>query len=51
MMTLALLLVEVDVSLPPLGPFQGCLFSSAALGLFLVYVGVRLVPRFQYGES
>ncbi len=51
MLTLALLLVEVDVALHPLGPFLGSLFSSAALGLFLGFVGVRLAPRFPAGKT
>ena len=50
-LTLALLLVEVDVALHPLGPFLGSLFSSAALGLFLGFVGVRLAPRFPAGRT
>jgi len=50
-LTLALLLVEVDVALHPLGPFLGSLFSSAALGLFLGFVGVRLAPRFPAGNA
>jgi len=50
-LTLALLLVEVDVALHPLGPFLGSLFSSAALGLFLGFVGVRLAPRFPAGKT
>ncbi len=49
-LTLALLLVEVDVALHPLGPFLGSLFSSAALGLVLGFVGVRLAPRFPAGK-
>ena len=51
MLTLALLLVEVDVALHPLGPFLGSLFSGAALGLFLGFVGVRLAPRFPAGKT
>jgi hypothetical protein len=51
LLTLALLLVEVDVALHPLGPFLGSLFSSAALGLFLGFVGVRLAPRFPAGKT
>ena len=50
-LTLALLLVEVDAALHPLGPFLGSLFSSAALGLFLGFVGVRLAPRFPAGNA
>jgi hypothetical protein len=50
-LTLALLLVEVDVALHPLGPFLGSLISSAALGLFLGFVGVRLAPRFPAGKT
>ena len=50
-LTLALLLVEVDVVLHPLGPFLGSLFSGAALGLFLGFVGVRLAPRFPAGKT
>ncbi|MBE9474186.1 MAG: hypothetical protein IMY85_04790, partial [Chloroflexi bacterium] len=50
-LTLALLLVEVDVALHPLGPFLGSLFSGAALGLFLGFVGVRLAPRFPPGKA
>jgi len=50
-LTLALLLVEVDVALHPLGPFLGGLFSSAAIGLFFGYVGVRLAPRFPPGKA
>ncbi len=50
-LTLALLLVEVDVALHPLGPFLGSLFSGAALGLVLGFVGVRLVPRFPAGKA
>ena len=51
MLTLALLLVEVDVALHPLGPFLGSLLSGAALGLFLGFVGVRLAPRFPAGKT
>jgi hypothetical protein len=51
MLTLALLLVEVDVALHPLGPFLGSLFSGAALGLCLGFVGVRLAPRFPAGKT
>ncbi len=51
MLTLALLLVEVDVALHQLGPFLGSLFSGAALGLFLGFVGVRLAPRFPAGKT
>lgn len=50
-LTLALLLVEVDVALHPLGSFLGSLLSGAALGLFLGYVGVRLAPRFPPGRA
>ena len=48
-LTLALLLVEVDAALHPLGPFLGSLFSSAALGLLLGYVGARLAHHFPAG--
>jgi hypothetical protein len=51
LLTLALLLVEVDVALHPLGPFLGSLLSSAALGLFLGFVGVRLATRFPAGKT
>jgi len=50
-LTLALLLVEVDVALQPLGSFLGSLFSSAALGLLLGFIGVRLAPRFPAGKT
>jgi len=50
LLTLALLLVEVDVALHPLGPFLGILLSGAALGLFLGFIGVRLAPRFPAGK-
>ena len=51
LLTLALLLVEVDVVIHPLRPFLGSLFSGAALGLFLGYIGVRLAPRFPVGKA
>ena len=50
-LTLAFLLVEVDVALHPLGPFLGSLFSSAALGLFLGFVGALLAPRLPAGTA
>jgi hypothetical protein len=50
-LTLALLLVEVDVALHPLGTFLGSLFSSAALGLVLGFIGIRLAPRFPAGKT
>ena len=50
-LTLALLLVEVDVALHPLGTFLGSLFSSAALGLVLGFIGTRLAPRFPAGKT
>ncbi|MFC1879208.1 hypothetical protein ACFLZW_04785 [Chloroflexota bacterium] len=50
-LTLALLLVEVDATLLPLKPLLRSLFSGAALGLFLGYVGVRLAPRFPLGKA
>jgi hypothetical protein len=50
-LTLALLLVEVDVALHPLGPFLGILLSGVALGLLLGFIGVRLAPRFPAGKT
>ena len=50
-LTLALLLVEVDVTLHPLGPFLGILLSGVALGLLLGIIGVRLAPRFPAGKT
>ena len=50
-LTLAFLLVEVDVALHPLGPFLGSLFSSAALGLLLGYVGAKFAPRLPAGNA
>ena len=50
-LTLALLLVEVDVELHSVGPFLGSLFSSAALGLFLGFVGIRFAPRFPASKT
>jgi len=50
-LTLALLLVEVDIVLHPLGPFLGSLFSGAALGLVLGFIGVRLVSRLPTGKA
>jgi hypothetical protein len=50
-LTLAILLVEVDVALHPIGSYLGSLFSSAALGLVLGFVGVRLAPRFPAGKT
>ena len=51
LLTLALLLVEVDVVLHPLRLYLGSLFSGAALGLFLGFIGVRLAPRFPAGKA
>ena len=50
-LTLAFLLVEVDAALHPLGPFLGSLFSSAALGLLLGFVGAKLAPRLPAGNA
>jgi len=50
-LTLAFLLVEVDAALHPLGPFLGSLFSSAALGLLLGFVGSKLAPRLPAGNA
>ena len=51
LLTLALLLVEVDVALHPLVPFLGILLSGVALGLLLGFIGVRLAPRFPAGKT
>jgi hypothetical protein len=51
MLTLALLLVEVDVALHSLGPFMGILLSGVALGLILGFIGVRLARRFPAGKT
>jgi len=50
-LTLALLLAEVDVTLHPLGPFLGSLFTGAGLGLLLGYIGVRVAFRLPPGEA
>ncbi len=49
-LALALLLVEVDITLHPLGKFLGSLFSGAAFGLFLAFVGVRFASLFAPGR-
>jgi hypothetical protein len=50
-LTLALLLAEVDVTLHPLGPFLGSLFTGTGLGLLLGYVGVRVAFRVPVGGA
>lgn len=50
-LTLALLLVEVDVVLHPLRPFLASLLSGAGLGLFLGFVGIRIARRFPVGKD
>ena len=50
-LTLALLLVEVDVAVLPNRPFLGNLLSGAGLGLVLGYVMARIVPRFPAGKD
>jgi hypothetical protein len=50
LLTLALLLAEVDLTLHSLGSFLGTLFSGAGLGLLLGYSGVRIAFRLPDGE-
>ncbi len=49
-LTLALLLVEVDVVLHPLRPLLSSLLSGAAIGLFIGYLGVRFSSRLPAGK-
>ncbi len=50
-LTLAFLLVEVDVILHPLDLFLGSLFVGASLGLILGYIGVRVASRWPAGDA
>lgn len=50
-LTLALLLAEVNLSLQPVQPFLGSLFSGAALGMGLGSIGVRVALRLSMGTS
>jgi hypothetical protein len=50
-LTLAFLLVEVDVILHPLDLFLGSLFVGASLGLVMGYVGVRVAFRLPAGDA
>lgn len=50
-LALALLLVEVDVILHPMGPFLGSLFVGGGLGLILGYIGVRVASRLPAGDA
>lgn len=49
-LTLALLLVEVDVVLHPLRPLLASLLSGAAIGLMIGYFGVRFSKHLQVGK-
>lgn len=49
-LTLALLLVEVDVLLHPLGSFLGSLFTGVGLGLLLGVVAAQVAVRIPIGK-
>jgi hypothetical protein len=50
-LALAILLVEVDVTLYPQAQFWGSLFVGVSLGLILGYVGVRVALRLPGGDA
>ena len=50
-LALAVLLVEIDVTLHPQARFWGSLFTGATLGLILGYVGVRVAFRLPVGDA
>jgi hypothetical protein len=50
-LVLAVLLVEIDVTLQPQARFWGSLFAGVTLGLILGYVGVRVAFRFPVGDA
>ena len=50
-LALAILLVEVDVTLYPQAEFWGSLFAGVTLGLILGYVGVRVALRLPGGDA
>jgi len=50
-LALAVLLVEVDVTLYPQAQLWGSLFAGVTLGLILGYVGVRVAFRLQAGDA
>jgi hypothetical protein len=50
-LALAILLVEVDVTLYPQAQFWGSLFAGVTLGLILGYVGVRVALRLPGGNT
>lgn len=49
-LALALLLADVDLTLRPIQPFLGSLFSGAALGIGLGSIGVRVALRVSMGK-
>jgi len=50
-LVLAILLVEIDVTLQPQARFWGSLFAGVTLGLILGYVGVRVAFRLPVGDA
>ena len=50
-LVLAVLLVEIDVTLQPQVRFWGSLFAGVTLGLILGYVGVRVAFRLPVGDA
>ena len=50
-LTLALLLVEVDVLLHPLGSFLGSLFTGVGLGLILGIIAAQVAVRIPIGKK
>jgi hypothetical protein len=49
-LTLAVLLVEVNINVQPLRLFLGSLFSGASIGLLLSYPGIKLASRLPPGK-
>jgi len=49
-LTLALLLVEVDVSLHPMGSFLGSLFTGVGIGLFIGIIAAQVAVRIPVGN-
>jgi hypothetical protein len=49
-LALALLIAEVDLTVEPIQPFLGTVFSGAGSGLLMGYLGVRIAFRLSTGE-